>query len=591
MGSHAALCLRIDADLAPESSAAEAAAIVRIVGAAKPGQRLQFCVGADATVACADSLRHSAQAGHGVDPVLDLPAAADLPALDQGLNALEAVYTQARVSWWGLAFSGPGTLPLPEQPAWTQLLMNHGTRWACQTYVSGEAPQPHMVADDLVEIVALPLLPDLDPHGTAAGALLAEARQHLLRQLEAAAQSDRILALACSLRHLMGLDPEHNLLSALFEAAAACRLPLITLNEIADVTLARHQAEPAARDRVSVEQHLQFRAYWDNVIGAKQQAYKVYDYRGGWRLKPGYYRSGPSGWEVLSEPEPERGYEINRHGFRGPMFPHAKPDGEMRVMVVGDSCVFGVAGREGPWPAQAQRRFDELAGAQRVRVINAGIEGQSSVHSLMRLKRLLTFEPDWVVVGVAGNDLFIENPADYLDTTGRAYATAWEVMGEYPRERDIAKVVGGERRPMTLETFYPYSYAYHLHTIVQQCRQAGARPALMTLPCLFPADLSLAGETHRRKMHSPPFVTAGDMPAMRRLYDCYNGAVQRVAAEAQADLIDGEGFFRRQFDDRRDVLFSDTCHPSVEGNVYLGRFVADTLWELFQQPRSPHQGD
>ena len=542
-------------------------------------------------LACAEALRQAATAGHGVDPTLELPAEMELPEGECSLNSLTAAFIEARLSWWGVCASGVGALPLAATPAGTQLLMDHGVRWVCTTTDSNEVPEPRMAADDLVVVEALPLLRGLDTLAAVVDAQWAAVCQRLRRQLEATAAGNRSLVLTCNLLHLMVRGPAHNLLRAVFEMAAACQLPMITLNELADVALARHQAEPAARDRVSVQQHLQYRAYWNNVLGAKQQAYKIYDYRGGWRLKAGNYRSGPSGWETLDEPDPERGYEINRHGFRGPLFPHAKPLAETRVLVVGNSCVFGVAGREGPWPAQAQSRFDEVAGPGRVRVINAGIEGQASVHCLMRLQRLLTFEPDWVVVGVAANDLFIENPAEYLDTTGRAYATAWEVIGEYPRERDITKAVGGKRQPMTLETFYPYSYAYHLHAIVRACRQAGVRPAVMTLPCLFPADPSLAGPAHQRKMHTPPFVAAGDMAAMRRLYDCYNGAVQRVAVEADADLIDGEGFFRQRFDDRRDVLFSDTCHPSVEGNRYLGRFVADTLWERHLLSHAPHPGD
>jgi hypothetical protein len=262
------------------------------------------------------------------------------------------------------------------------------------------------------------------------------------------------------------------------------------------------------------------------------------------------------------------------------MYPHHKPVGENRLVILGDSCVFGVPGEKGPWPAQVQQRLNDIAGKGRFLVINAGIEGQSSVHCLMRLDRILTFDPDIVLVAVVANDLFIEDPANYVDTSGLAYATPWEVVGEYPRERDITNTLGGVARPMSLDDFFPYTYEDHLRRMVLKCRASGVIPILITSPCLLPADMSLAGADHFLKMHHPPFVAEGDRAAMRRLYEIYNHAVRCLAGDLKVVLIEAEDYIAQNHDHQRGEFFSDTCHPTVQGNRLLGKYVADALWEL-----------
>jgi hypothetical protein len=45
-------------------------------------------------------------------------------------------------------------------------------------------------------------------------------------------------------------------------------------------------------------------------------------------------------------------------------------------------------------------------------------------------------------------------------------------------------------------------------------------------------------------------------------------------------FIDAEGLVARRYDDQRQVLFSDTCHPTPKGNRLIGRYVAERLWQL-----------
>ena len=69
---------------------------------------------------------------------------------------------------------------------------------------------------------------------------------------------------------------------------------------------------------------------------------------------------------------------------------------------------------------------------------------------------------------------------------------------------------------------------------------------------------------------------------MRRLYDIYNDAVRKLAHDERLPLVDVENFFAREHDDQRHQLFSDTCHPTMAGNRFIGQFVADRILSLLE---------
>jgi hypothetical protein len=533
-------------------------------------KHLQFCICADFIKAAPELTARISELGCAIDGFLSLKSmnpVGNIAIVEEKIIAIGNEYLDNQLSWWGIGTDGLNFNGSLVKSDLADLLMDHGVRWISPRYPhssEAEGNQPGMLTDDLVHIPCFDLTDESGSIDFKAGGTGLE-----VYSLDITRTTYKYLA-TC-LDEILSQD-----------------LPMLTLNEIADISLAYSQASYDAKERVSFQQYLTYRDYWDTEIGPDQQAYKIYDYRGGWRLKPGFYNLRNGVWNTLRTPDEKSGFSINRHGFRGPMHPHRKPDNEIRIVILGDSCVFGVAGDQGPWPAQVQLTVDKLAGPGRIRVINAGIEGQSSVHCLMRLDRILSFDPDIILVAVAANDLFIENPADYIDTTGFHYATPWEIIGEYPRERDILNSLGGRRRSMTLETFYPYSYDYHLREIVKKCQQAGVIPILMPLPGLLPADRTLANDSYLMKMHQPLFIPDGDTQSMRRLYEIYNYAVTIVAQEEGVDIIDGEAFIAENFDDQRADLFSDTCHPTLEGNRYIGKFVGEMLWKIIAK-RLPYQ--
>lgn len=95
----------------------------------------------------------------------------------------------------------------------------------------------------------------------------------------------------------------------------------------------------------------------------------------------------------------------NRWGFADDDFPLAKPPGEWRAVVVGDSVAmgFGLAHADA-LPDQLERRLAAHA-ARPVQVINAAVSGYGTAQYAEALRRALAFQPDLALVGVCLNDI------------------------------------------------------------------------------------------------------------------------------------------------------------------------------------------
>lgn len=97
---------------------------------------------------------------------------------------------------------------------------------------------------------------------------------------------------------------------------------------------------------------------------------------------------------------------VNRLGFRGKDFSAEKPEKTFRIVCLGGSSVFGYRlNDEESWPAQLEKRFHD-GGYPFVEVINAGVAGYTTYHSLILLiTRILDLNPDLVIVNQTWNDM------------------------------------------------------------------------------------------------------------------------------------------------------------------------------------------
>jgi len=247
---------------------------------------------------------------------------------------------------------------------------------------------------------------------------------------------------------------------------------------------------------------------------------------------------------------PKAGYEIfNRQGYRGPELLEVKPPGERRVFAVGDSNTLGWAGADGPnWPADLAARLQRRdPGAV---VVNAGVWGYSSYQGLERLKEILPWQPDLVLISFGANDahlvprgdrqfaggsLFTRRSARWLlhFRMGQLAAAAWDGLGRKGSE--------GHHR-VGLE-----EYRSNLEEMIRLTRAAGAEVVLLTRPFVGPVR-----KENWWKQFAPE----------------YNQATAEVAEREGAPVVDVYSFFKGQ-----ERFFADESHFTLEGH----RRAADVL--------------
>ena len=98
---------------------------------------------------------------------------------------------------------------------------------------------------------------------------------------------------------------------------------------------------------------------------------------------------------------------INNFGMRGSDITQNKPVDTFRIFVIGGSTVYGSGSTSDitTIPGFLQQFFDNSEINKKIEVINAGIEGSTSVEEVYRIKNdLIHFDPDIVVIYHGTND-------------------------------------------------------------------------------------------------------------------------------------------------------------------------------------------
>lgn len=134
----------------------------------------------------------------------------------------------------------------------------------------------------------------------------------------------------------------------------------------------------------------------------------VYDRTKGWFHVP-------HGTGIIDLGGPDRGsIRINSLGLRGGEVSRAKPPGVSRVLVTGDSYVFGVGVDESNLMTSHLERLLNASGGSRWEVLNLGVRGYSTDQEYLLFEELgLRLGPDIVVLVMCDND-FDWNVVDFV---------------------------------------------------------------------------------------------------------------------------------------------------------------------------------
>ena len=141
-------------------------------------------------------------------------------------------------------------------------------------------------------------------------------------------------------------------------------------------------------------------------------------------------------------PERRIVYQVNRHGFRDVDVSETKPEGVVRVAVLGDSFTHGNGCHlEETFPKVAEATLGKEAPELPVEVLNCGVGGYNTRQQVEIMKwRVLALDPDLVVIAFYVNDVFPprgdvprrdepEEPAGFLERAFTPLAPASRFAG------------------------------------------------------------------------------------------------------------------------------------------------------------------
>ncbi len=286
-------------------------------------------------------------------------------------------------------------------------------------------------------------------------------------------------------------------------------------------------------------------------------------------------------------------WTINRHGFRGPDVSMQKPEGKIRIMVLGASETFGLYEQAGmEYPAQLQQELDQMRPG-RYEVINAAVPGISPPRLLHLYEHWLRkFETDIAIYYPSPSIYLLRRPPGpiVLDRIRKVRPKAFEsrlmaktriaVKGFLPaglqtKMRQVV-IARAERAHGPDWVFKepppdrPPLFHRQLTTLVDALQRDGAQIFLVTHATRITNTIS---EEERqlligwRKLY--PHVAETCFLEMETIG---NDIIRKVAREAQARLIDIDAKIPKTND-----IFADHVHFTTKGAAHMARLLADHI--------------
>jgi lysophospholipase L1-like esterase len=255
--------------------------------------------------------------------------------------------------------------------------------------------------------------------------------------------------------------------------------------------------------------------------------------------------------DVIWSPKPM--YSVfNPQGFRGPELATERSPGRFRIFAIGDSNTLGWAGDDGAnWPADLAGRLG--AAGLAADVVNAGVWGYSSWQGVRRLRQVLPFAPDIVLVSFGSNDAHLVRQSDSeYDARSLRRSELGRTLERFRLGELILSVLDGAAQAGDLRPRVGLDdYRQHLRTMVAEAKAQGTKVVLLTRPYVGPIEHPLWWKNRGAD---------------------YNTATIEVAAELGVPVIDVYSYFKG-----RDRLFADESHFTAEGHRLAAQFIYDGL--------------
>lgn len=256
---------------------------------------------------------------------------------------------------------------------------------------------------------------------------------------------------------------------------------------------------------------------------------------------------------------------FNAQGFRGQELSTDKPEGEIRVLAVGDSNTLGWKVYENEpersganWPTMVEKQAEEEG--QPIVVANAGVWGYSAWQGKQRLEEMMIYQPDVVLISFGANDAcpVVVSDADYAATTLKAPWRYIKLAHLTRAALDKITLGTGMKQEDLVARVSLDEYRQLLRDMIDRARKAGAKPILLTRPYI--------GRTQ-------------DHAIWKYYGDDYRQATIDVGRETETPVAD----IYEQFKDKVD-LFADESHFTREGHQQAAAIILQEIEKLIGLP-------
>ena len=266
-------------------------------------------------------------------------------------------------------------------------------------------------------------------------------------------------------------------------------------------------------------------------------------------------------------------FEVNEVGLRGWWPDGPAPDGELRILCVGDSCTFGTGVRyDETYGVVLARTLSESGSQRQAKAVLLALPGYSTYQDLVLLRqRTAELQPDLVVLYCgAWNDYlpaWLRTDAEWGQETKHGVTSHLAELGKRAmwssRHQDPAQLVSdyqdGAAPPLLRVPLE--DYRANLTALIETVRAADAQP-LVVLPA-FPRKTITRFPTGAKYLEVTRAVVAeADVPSV-------DGTAVIAQFEADQPLRDGDA--------ASDLSFTDWIHPSGIGHGMIARAISAKL--------------
>ncbi|MCU7919611.1 MAG: hypothetical protein KZQ95_14825 [Candidatus Thiodiazotropha sp. (ex Epidulcina cf. delphinae)] len=308
---------------------------------------------------------------------------------------------------------------------------------------------------------------------------------------------------------------------------------------------------------------------------------------------PGIYEPGQEVVRTINRRLPHK-VRINHLGYRGRDFPLKKANGIVRILLVGDSYVFGEFVQENETlPAQLEHFLQARCGG--IQVINAGLLGGTIIGESRLIERGLELEPDLVVLVFHENDIEdLYSPLWLGLARNRAAKSRFPISWLYPLVRNtaiwnFAMQISGKLR------------AVRAAQATRKSKPDATEGAVVSAHSFDSVDFRKRYENELR--HLRDFLKVRDVAFTFVTYpghNAVNGSERHsdsvqwavdIAAKLGIPTINLLGYLRNNRDPGAAYLLPWDGHPSAKGHSVAATAVMEHLLEQKQVLSSCHSRD